>query len=196
VTQASPSSSASSASRPTVNRNTWSDNSTTTNTPSAAGTSRWARARCGPARWAGSCWGGTRSRDVTVLVAGAGVRDVVVEADLRENLLEVGHLQLRRERVTAAGAALLRAGLGLTPVVGDAEVRRALEDVEQLAERDVHQSEDHRQRVHRVEEHVEAPLHPQVRSCQRVGPRRPGRRNASQPRRLSRAVGGRRSQIR
>ena len=59
-------------------------------------------------------------------------------------------------------------------VVGDAEVARALEDVEQLAERQVHQPEDHGQRVDRVQCRVEAALEPHARHGQEQAGHRHG----------------------
>src|ERR1044071_6742235 len=71
----------------------------------------------------------------------------VVEADLRQHALEVFDLHARSEMLAAASAE--RAFTLLTGVLIQlhAELRRSLEDVEELPEREIQQPRDHRNRV-------------------------------------------------
>ena len=106
----------------------------------------------------------------------AAVVERVVEADLGQHGLEVGDLLGAGERLAATPAHRRRA-VGVGPlVVGDAEVARPLEDVEQLAERDVHQPEDDGEGVDRVERRVEVPVEPHARH----GEEQPGDRHREQ----------------
>ncbi len=89
--------------------------------------------------------------------------DRVVETDLGQYFFEVGNLLRAGERfataTTGRGYAL---AIGLL-VIGDSKVSRTLEDVEQLPEGQVHQPEDHGQRVDRVQRRIEAALKPHAR---------------------------------
>ena len=60
----------------------------------------------------------------------------------------------RRERPVATAALRLLAAAAGVLVEADAELRRTLEDVEELAERQPQQREDHRDRVQDREEVV------------------------------------------
>jgi hypothetical protein len=75
---------------------------------------------------------------------------------------EVPHHGRGRIRLTAAAAARLLASRACLLVEADAKLRRTLEDVEQLAERQIQQGEDHRHRVQDGQEVVRIPLHPRV----------------------------------
>ena len=71
-------------------------------------------------------------------------------------------MDLRRERLAAAAACGLLALRADVPVELDAELGRPLEDVEELAERQPQQREDHRDRVQDGQELVAVALHPGV----------------------------------
>ncbi len=100
-----------------------------------------------------------------VLVVAATL-DRVVEPDLWEHFFEIGDLLGAGERFAAPPAHRRCTFVVGALVVGDAEVAGALEDVEQLAERQVHQPEDHGQRVDRVQRRVEAAFEPHARHGQ------------------------------
>jgi len=72
---------------------------------------------------------------------------LVPDSQLALDLLEIVDVHARRERFAAsraAGRLARRAGLAIE---GDAELRGPLEDVEELAKRQVEQREDHRDGV-------------------------------------------------
>src|SRR5690606_5253190 len=97
-----------------------------------------------------------------LIVFDAGVVDLVTEPERALDLDQILDVHARRERMAAAAAVrrLLRAPAIL--VEGDPELRRPLEDVEELAERQPEEGADHRHRVEDGDERVAVPSHPRV----------------------------------
>src|SRR5262249_44607809 len=107
-----------------------------------------------------------------VLVVHAAL-ELVADAELGLDALQVRDLELRGERLAAARARRGSALRARAPVELERELRRPLEDVEELPERQVEQREDHRHRVElRQESVVEA-----VEEARRNGEQEPGRRD-------------------
>src|SRR6185436_4044260 len=86
----------------------------------------------------------------------------VAVAELALDLDQIAHLQQRRELLIAAAAARHPFARRDVLVETDAELRRPLEDVKELAERQIEQREDDRDRVQQREKVVTVALHPRV----------------------------------
>src|SRR5690554_3170042 len=101
----------------------------------------------------------TPGTDVLVVAAVVGR---VVEIELGQDLLEILHLQLGGERLVTLDAYLRTAVGGGFLVERHAEIGGTLEYVEELAERDVEQTQDDSEGVEDVYERVEAARHPEA----------------------------------
>ena len=117
----------------------------------SAATARPAPGRRAPAGTSGRPPGSGRRRAISY-----------AEAELALDGRQIAHHRRRGERLAAAAAARLLAARAGVLVEADAELRRPLEDVEQLAERQPQQRDDHGDRVEDREEVVGVALHPRV----------------------------------
>src|SRR6185312_2023638 len=105
--------------------------------------------------------GAAASRADLLVVAGAA-RELVAEAEVMLDGDEVADHRRGRVGGVAAGTARLLAARAGVLVEADAELRRTLEDVEELAERQPQEREDHRRGVQDGEERVGVAAHPGV----------------------------------
>src|SRR5690606_1437681 len=97
-----------------------------------------------------------------LIVRGAALAHLVAKAELAFDRDEIANHLLRRERPVAALAPRLLAARALVLVEAHAELRRALEDVEELAERQPQKRHDHGDGVEDREEVERVATQPRV----------------------------------
>src|SRR5581483_9642499 len=97
----------------------------------------------------------------------SGTGHGVIEAKLRKDLLEIVHVHARSKSFATACAPRGFAFLSDPLVELDAKLRRALEDVEELSERQIQQARNHGDCVQHGDEVVESATKPDLRDSQR-----------------------------